>query len=92
MDHIGQIITIVGACLIPIAGAFAMYLRALARNLGDNNRGQNQALKDIKKAVGLPVPPPSSQRRAKRESRFYPRAVTPLPFHPVPQPDDDKEA
>jgi hypothetical protein len=95
MDHIGQIIAIVGACLTPIALAFATYVRALAKNLGDNNRGQNAALQRMEDGLrkgGVPVPPPPPApmpRRAKRPSVFHPRAVTPLPFKPIQL--DDKE-
>ena len=97
MDHTPQIIALVGtliaAVLAPLAAAAAMYLRAMARNLGDNNRGQNAAIRRMEDALrkgGLPVepPPPAPPRRTRRESRFYPRAVTPLPFWPVEQPDD----
>lgn len=93
MDHTGQVIALIGAILVPLAGALATWLRAVAKNLYDNNRGQNAALltlqkelAEIKKASGLPASPPPTPpptRRAKRESRFYPRAVTPLPFHPI---------
>jgi hypothetical protein len=96
VDHTAQVIaligTLIGAVLAPLAAALAMYVRAVARNLGDNNRGQNAALQRMEDAMrksGLPVEePPPAPRRAKRESRFYPRSVTPLPFAPIQLPTD----
>jgi hypothetical protein len=109
-DHTAQIIAIVSAVVIPLATALAALVRAMAKSLYANNRGQNAALEQIQADMAalkaerdavprmLPdtyptTPPPVPRRRkpATLAEKLWPRAVTPLPFYPVPaaRGDDD---
>lgn len=51
----------------------------------ENNRGQNQALSDIKEQAGVETRAPESKRSTKStmRMRILPRAPTPLPFFPI---------
>ena len=63
-----------------------------------NFRGVNQSLTRIERDLGrllernkLDSVPPPVEPETSKPMRLFPRKATPLPFFPVPQPDDDKE-
>lgn len=88
---VGSWLALLSALLAgPIGLALAALIRAIAKSVNDNNRGQNQMLEGLRadmdqvlSKAGLesiaPKPPP--QPRLKRRTGG-PRWPTPLPFFP----------